>query len=168
MNREFCFRPVPPPPPEPAPVEVKRPDQTLNIKICDWPVPPPPPEPTPCEIQRLQKKIKAGIKICPKEPPPPQQQAPTCLAICKEKIKNLPIPIKKFDDFVVCIMPREETTQDRCDAILEANSGKPDLPWPGCPVIPPPPPPPTPDPCEIIRKRNRVLECKERKKRYLL
>lgn len=139
----------------------------MDTKTCTIPPSPPAPPPTPCELQRIRQKLKAGIKPCPKPPPPPPPPKPAyCLGICREKIKNIPIPIKKHDDIKVCVVSREKTTQDRCDAILGVLAAKPDLPWPGCPTIPPRPPPPTPDPCQIIKKRNKVFECKDRMKRY--
>lgn len=136
----------------------------MNTKKCTVEPTPEPSPPDPCKIQRIQQKIKAGIKICPKPPVEPPPPPPVCHALCIERIKNPPVKIT--DQRIVCVVERQRTGTERCDAILDLSAAHPDLPWPGCPppVIVPPPPGPTP--CEIQEKKISLAECKERMRRY--
>lgn len=138
----------------------------MNVKKCHVEPTPEPPLPAACTLQRFQQKEKAGVIFCPKAPIEPPQPAPSCEALCFEKIKNPPVPPQP--DFpIVCIVNRTLTTNDRCDDILEKAAAHPDLPWPGCPPPPLPPPPPEHDLCEELAIKAKKAECNERKKRYL-
>lgn len=133
----------------------------LPVKICTVVVVPDPPPPTPCQIQKRNQLLKAGKTICPKPPVEQPSPPPPCLALCFEKIKNPPVDIPCHEFRKVCVVEREITTQDRCDAILALTAGNPDVPRSfKCPDPPPPPPPPEPTPCDIQRAKVKALEKK--------
>lgn len=138
----------------------------MNVKKCTVEPIPEPPSASPCKLQRIKQFLKAGKKICPVEPPPEIIPPPPCHALCIEKIKNFPFPLKK-KDLEKCIVERDVTGFARCDEIFERTASKEDLPWPGCPAPPPPPPPPRFDPCEEQRRREKREECKRRMRRYM-
>ncbi|XP_013148816.1 PREDICTED: wiskott-Aldrich syndrome protein family member 1-like [Papilio polytes] len=138
----------------------------MKTKKCHVEPTPEPPPPDPCQVQKRKQLEKAGVKICEKppvqQPPPP----PECTAICIEKVKNPPVPIKIHDLPVVCEVKRQVTGTARCDDVEASVAAHPDLPWPGCAPTPSIPPPPSPDPCEEQAKRFKLEECRERMKRY--
>lgn len=143
------------------------PGDKVLTKVCTVIPNPEPSVPTPCQIQRKEQKLKAGVTFCPKPPPlPPPLPPPPCLGICIEKVKNPHIPIKKFDDEIVCVVEKVPTTQDRCEKILAAEALDPDIPFPGC-AKHPLPPPPEENLCEVLARKKRIEDCKERMKRYL-
>ncbi|XP_030024070.1 wiskott-Aldrich syndrome protein family member 1-like [Manduca sexta] len=158
---------------EPKPVQSDKPKKCkvtaiteVKTKVCHVDPAPEPPPPDLCLLQKIREKEKAGITICPRPPVIQPSPPPPCTAICIEKVKNPPVPPSQ--DFpIVCVVEREQTTTERCDAILDTTAAHPDLPWPGCPPPPDPPPPPVRDPCEEQKRRQHIEECKERKKRYL-
>ncbi|XP_075987196.1 uncharacterized protein LOC142983899 [Anticarsia gemmatalis] len=138
----------------------------MYMKKCTVEEIPEPPPPDPCKLQRIRLKEKAGIKICPPKPVRKPTPAPTCHALCIERVKNPPIVLDKFDHPIICVVEREVTTTDRCDEIELKTLARQDPPWPGCPQPPEPPPPPIRDPCEEQDRRERLARCKERMKRY--
>ncbi|CAH2260799.1 jg26205 [Pararge aegeria aegeria] len=138
----------------------------MNTKKCTVEPTPEPPPSDPCKEQRIQQKIKAGIKICPSTPIEPPSPPPPCLALCIEKIKNVPVEVSQ--EPVVCVVEREETGQARCDKIKDIKAAHPDNSWPGCLPAPPPPPAPEPDLCEVQARQAKIKECEERMKRYKL
>lgn len=140
---------------------------TIMTKVCTIIPPPEPISPTDCQLQIKKRKLELGVCFKPKPEPEPIVPRPYCLGICIEKVKNPPVSVKFSERPTVCVVEREPTTQDRCDAIEEANALHPDLPWPGCAPMPLPPQPPPYDLCEELRRKGKKAECKERMARYM-
>ncbi|CAG9796196.1 unnamed protein product [Diatraea saccharalis] len=137
----------------------------MNVKKCTVEPKAEPPPISPCTLQKIKQLKQAGKTICPKEPIPEPEPAPECIALCIERIKNFPIPpTPNFP--IVCVVDREETGTNRCDAIAYAEALQPDLPWPGCPPPPPLPPPPEINLCEVQKRKQRIEKCKESRRRY--